>query len=283
MPESTRFQDEFKHADAEIFYNSKLFSLDRTQVKIITEMLHEMGKLNGKEKSGTLLDVGCGLGFATSLMASYFEHTIGIDPSSYQIEKVCEMNGSERNRSIEFKVGTAENLPVADNSVDVIIGIFSIHYFDVTCFATECRRVLKQGGVAIFYVDYIASVASLENAELPLISDVFADMRKRCFMIADALSHPARHVMDLNDRVYGAIKWPGKKRILRELEVTCPLRGIRNVYLSVPFYDRLGPTADNPVVKTFQDAKERWGMADAKDEDIKVLATYDVSVIVLNK
>lgn len=280
MSETPQFNDEFKHVDAEIFYNSKLFSLDETEVEVIVDMLKEIGKMDRNNKSETLLDVGCGLGFATSLMAKHFDHTIGVDASAHQIEKVREMN---RSGNIEFKVGTAENLPVADNSVDVIISIFSLQIFDVTRFPTECRRVLKPGGVAIFYTDYISTVMSLDDTQLPPISDVIMDTRKKCFMIADALSHPDRHILDLNQSLYNAIKWIGKRRILQQYEIASNLGAIRNMYLSVPFYAKLGTTKENPMVKMFKDVKEMWEMKDAKDENVRILATYDVSMIVLRK
>ena len=52
--------------------------------------------------------------------------------------------------SFEFKEGSAHELPLADESVDVVYGMAILHHLDLSLSSKEVFRVLKKGGRAIF-------------------------------------------------------------------------------------------------------------------------------------
>ena len=59
--------------------------------------------------------------------------------------------GSQRaSAGVEFVVGSAHDLPLPDESVDVVFGIAILHHLDLKLAAREVRRVLRPGGRAIF-------------------------------------------------------------------------------------------------------------------------------------
>ena len=102
--------------------------------------------LSGKD----VVEVGSGRGGGASYVARYLRPRSmkGIDFSKKAIEfcrKYYSVDG------LSFAQGDAENLPLADNSVDVIINLESSHcYGSMTKFLGEVYRVLRPGGHFLF-------------------------------------------------------------------------------------------------------------------------------------
>lgn len=102
------------------------------------------------KKGETVLDLGSGAGFDCFLAAKRVGKTgkvIGIDMTVEMIEKARTNAKKNRYDNVEFRLGEIENLPVADNSVDVIISNCVINLSpDKKQVFKEAYRVLKPGG-----------------------------------------------------------------------------------------------------------------------------------------
>lgn len=102
------------------------------------------------KKGETVLDLGSGAGFDSFLAANKVGKSgqvIGVDMTPEMVEKAREnaINGDYKN--VEFRLGEIENLPVSDNSVDVIISNCVINLApDKKRVFMEAFRVLKPGG-----------------------------------------------------------------------------------------------------------------------------------------
>jgi len=103
-------------------------------------------------KRGTIvLDVGVGTGFLALGAARAVGKTgkvIGVDLSEAMLNKAKE-NLSKRGLAnrVEFRIGDAENVPLEDDSVDVVIGNMILHHCpDPQRAIREMTRVLKPGG-----------------------------------------------------------------------------------------------------------------------------------------
>lgn len=98
----------------------------------------------------TVLDLGSGAGFDCFLAAGKVGgkgKVIGVDMTSEMIEKAKENAEKGNYKNVEFRLGEIENLPVADNSVDVIISNCVVNLVpDKTRVFRETFRVLKPGG-----------------------------------------------------------------------------------------------------------------------------------------
>jgi len=98
----------------------------------------------------TVLDLGSGAGFDCFLAANRVGNTgrvIGVDMTLEMIEKARENARKGNYQNVEFRLGEIENLPVADNSVDVVISNCVINLApDKRKVFTEALRVLKPGG-----------------------------------------------------------------------------------------------------------------------------------------
>lgn len=102
-------------------------------------------------KSGeTVLDIGSGGGIDVFLAANRVGsegHVIGVDMTPAMLKRSRESALKHGYHQVEFRQGDAENLPVDDNSVDVVISNCVINLTeDKTQTFQEIYRVLKPGG-----------------------------------------------------------------------------------------------------------------------------------------
>ena len=86
-------------------------------------------------------DCATGNGQVALALARYFEHVDATDLSSSQLEQATLHPG------ITYRVAQAETTPFAEGSFDLITVGQALHWFDVSAFHQEARRVLKPGGV----------------------------------------------------------------------------------------------------------------------------------------
>lgn len=102
------------------------------------------------QKGETVLDLGSGGGFDAFLAARRVGSTgrvIGVDMTPEMIERARANARAGGYTNVEFRLGEIENLPVDDNSVDVIISNCVINLAgDKGRVFAEAFRVLKPGG-----------------------------------------------------------------------------------------------------------------------------------------
>lgn len=98
----------------------------------------------------TVLDLGSGAGFDCFLAANKVGpngKVIGVDMTAEMVEKARENAQKGDYENVEFRLGEIENLPAADNSVDVIISNCVINLSpDKGKVFKEAFRVLKPSG-----------------------------------------------------------------------------------------------------------------------------------------
>ena len=98
----------------------------------------------------TVLDLGSGAGMDCFLAAHQVGESgrvIGIDMTPAMLQKANENKARLSLNSVEFREGNIENLPVDDNSVDIIMSncVINLSPQKADVFA-EAYRVLKPGG-----------------------------------------------------------------------------------------------------------------------------------------
>ena len=101
-----------------------------------------------------VLDVGCGSGWATRLMAERAEggRVVGIDIADEMISIARETSDSFPN--VEFKVASAEKLPFRDAEFSHAFSMESLYYYaDVLVALKEIKRVLEPGGLFVTVID----------------------------------------------------------------------------------------------------------------------------------
>ncbi len=97
-----------------------------------------------------VLDLGSGAGFDCFLAANKVGRNgrvIGVDMTPEMVEKARENAQKGNYENVEFRLGEIENLPVADNYVDIIISNCVVNLSpDKGRVFEEAFRVLKAGG-----------------------------------------------------------------------------------------------------------------------------------------
>jgi arsenite methyltransferase len=101
-------------------------------------------------KGETVVDLGSGGGLDCFLAAKKVGEkgkVIGVDMTPEMIDKARENLRKSKQKNVEFRLGEIENLPVADNSADVVISNCVINLSpDKKRVFEETFRVLKPGG-----------------------------------------------------------------------------------------------------------------------------------------
>ena len=87
------------------------------------------------------LDCGCGTGQLSVPLAVRFDRVIAIDGSAAQIA------AAERHPRVEYRVALAESSGLPARTVDLVTVAQAAHWFDLTRFYAEVRRVGRTGGL----------------------------------------------------------------------------------------------------------------------------------------
>jgi len=124
-------------------------------------------------KDARVLDIGCGSGWATRLLAGYAAEgrVTGIDISDEMIQLAREQSKSFPN--VDYEVASAESLPFADDEFTHAFSMESLYYYrDLPRALSEIHRVMKVGGLFCAVVDlYWESPAThqwVEDLKVPV-------------------------------------------------------------------------------------------------------------------
>jgi len=146
------------------------------------------------QQGEVVVDLGSGGGFDCFLAAQEVGnsgHVIGIDMTPDMLSKARSNASKGKFSNVEFRLGEIENLPVADNTADVIISNCVINLSpDKAQVFKETLRILKPGG-RLAISDVVAT------AELP------EDMRNDPMLIAGCMGN-ASLVDDLLEMIKAA-------------------------------------------------------------------------------
>lgn len=96
---------------------------------------------NGKQ----VVDVACGEGYGSALLSGLAGQVTGVDIAP---EVIGAAQKKYQRQNLTFQVGAAHQLPLKENSVDLVVSFETIEHHDKhEEMLTEIRRVLKSGGV----------------------------------------------------------------------------------------------------------------------------------------
>lgn len=153
------------------------------------------------------VDLGCGTGQNSRVLAPHFREVVGIDVSPSQLEEARAVPG---HPNITYREGTAEELPFADGSVDLLTAASAAHWFDPPRFLAEATRVLKpRGCIALLgYSDYGTGFRYQNCGER--LSHIYEEVRQ---LLRPFTSGPVAVADGKLEELYSAIPFPEKERI----------------------------------------------------------------------
>ncbi|MEB3357077.1 MAG: methyltransferase domain-containing protein [Synechococcales bacterium] len=149
------------------------------------DFVHEMVRWGGLDQlpaGTTVLDVGCGIGGSSRILAQDYGFAVtGVTISPQQVERARQLTPAGVNA--QFLVDDAMALSFPDGSFDVVWSIEAgPHMPDKAVFARELLRVLKPGGVLV-----VADWNQRDDRQKPLNFWERPVMRQ----LLDQWSHPA--------------------------------------------------------------------------------------------
>jgi SAM-dependent methyltransferase len=112
------------------------------------EAIREIVRFTGPV--GHALDVACGTGQSTRALAAIADAVEGVDQSP-------EMLGAAAPHArVHYAQASAEHLPFADASLDLVNVALGFHWLDQPIFLREAARVLRRGGWLTVYNHYFS-------------------------------------------------------------------------------------------------------------------------------
>ncbi|MDX2256085.1 MAG: methyltransferase domain-containing protein [Pseudanabaenaceae cyanobacterium bins.39] len=151
------------------------------KIDFVGEMV-KWGKLDQLPKGSTVLDVGCGIGGSSRILAKDYGFDVtGITISPQQVQRAQALTPKDLNA--KFQVDDAMAMSFPDASFDVVWCIEAgPHMPDKAIFAKELLRVLKPNGILV-----VADWNQRDDRQKPL------NLIERIIMrqLLDQWSHPA--------------------------------------------------------------------------------------------
>lgn len=132
--------ESYDHVDAEPFYSNQYRAYDR------------MLRRHLPERCESALDLGCGTGIFTELVAKTSVRVVGIDVATGLLAKARAK--CQKYRNVEILEGSATTLPFGSSEFDLVIsfGETLSHMQDYEHAFSEAGRVLTPGGLFVFSV-----------------------------------------------------------------------------------------------------------------------------------
>ncbi len=164
-------------------YGSPPRKRDFLQAKV--DFVHEMARWGGLDKlprGTTLLDVGCGIGGSSRILAKDYGFDVtGVTISPQQVKRAQEL--TPVGVDAKFQVDDALALSFPDASFDLVWSVEAgPHMPDKALYARELLRVLKPGGILV-----VADWNQRDDRQVPLNFWEKPVMRQ----LLDQWSHPA--------------------------------------------------------------------------------------------
>jgi SAM-dependent methyltransferase len=194
-------------------------------------------------------ECACGSGQATLDLAARFARVIATDGSREQI------TAAPPHSRVEYRVATAEDCGLEDNSVDLVAVAQAIHWFKLEKFYAEVKRTLRPGGVIAVWAYGINHVEGKEIDQL--VQEYYSET-------VGPYWPPERHIVEAE---YRTIPFPFAELPSRrfDIEVEWTLEQLLGYYSSWSATNRyIKANGTNPIEPLAVALKPLWGGVERK-------------------
>jgi SAM-dependent methyltransferase len=144
------------HQDIRKNYNSVSSTFDRRYaINPLNGTAEALCNLIAEISARRVLEIGCGTGHWLKTLAPQVERIVGLDSSSGML-----LQARSSASSIDLVCGSADSLPFAENSFDIVFVVNALHHFnEKQKFVENAQHLLKAGGaLAIIGLDVSSAI-----------------------------------------------------------------------------------------------------------------------------
>lgn len=139
--------------------------------------------------STTVLEVGCGSGRLSALLAAHGAHVTGVDLSPRMVQRARELRAE--SGGLEFICGDFLQLPLQPEGFDCVISAAALHHMPLEPAVVKMRNLVRSGGRLIIH-------------DLRASNGLVDDLRGATILARDALARMSR------------LEWPVRPRAVRQ-------------------------------------------------------------------
>jgi len=130
-------------------------------------IIRRIREFTGGMRFSWALDAGCGTGQSTRAVAEIADRVVGIDISAEMLAQAIP------GPTTQYQQSSAESLPFANASFDLVTVGLAFHWLDQKRFLTEARRVLRDDGWLVIYNSAFMGKLAEEPAFGPWYREVY--------------------------------------------------------------------------------------------------------------
>ena len=145
----------------------------------------------GLDGRGRLLDVGCGPGTVTLLLAPLFEAAVGLDPDAEMLAQAAQAAARRGVGNAAWVRSRAEDLPAGLGTFRAVTFAASFHWMDRALVASAVATMLDPGGAVVqvdapgYRADELAAESRSGTLPFPPPPDDALDRLRRRYLGAD--------------------------------------------------------------------------------------------------
>lgn len=165
--------------------------LEEVGAEINYEHWHRYLYASSFTKNKVVLDIACGEGYGSCLLAGSSKRVVGVDVSP---EAIAYANSKYVRRNLEFKQGSVTNIPISGKGIfDVVVSFETIEHVgegEQKTFLKEVKRLLKPNGIFI-----VSTPNKLVYSDIPGYKNEF---HIKEFYIGEFKSFLEKHFKNVN-------------------------------------------------------------------------------------
>lgn len=213
----TRLRNERDFHDQQAAERARVLQSDDYVFEDATYLQHESWIAGAIESLGELrgqcvLDLGCGHGMASVVLARQGANVVACDLSLGYLRE-ARRRADANGVATALVVCNGERLPFADGSFDRVWGNAILHHLDLRLVTRELHRILSPGGVGVFCEPWggnrwlnwarqslhypgkqrTADETPFRPSDLAYIREVFPSMRVQGFQLLSMLRRAVKH------------------------------------------------------------------------------------------
>ena len=123
-------------------FSATVEDYDRYRPSYPPALLDWLVSRSGVDGGSAVVDLGCGTGISTRLLASRGLRVTGIDANADMLQRARAHGGPE------YRLGTAEATGLPGAGADLVTVAQAFHWFETEAALAEIKRVLRPGGHA---------------------------------------------------------------------------------------------------------------------------------------